>query len=335
DSELDLKDRIMPAAGLWLGKWFSPIVGIRVGGNFLSTKGVGDSKYSYGATGNMVGNYYETRINEFGAIADVMVNLTNWWCGYRPGRVYNATVYGGANGYWSYIKDGKGDWEKGGDRTIGVNAGLINNFNLNKHIGLYLDIRWTMLANHNDEMGGNRCAHDVAAYLGLTYNFNSTTWSAPIVPVIEAVPDCSAIEARLQAANARINELEAQLQDCLNRPVQVKEVKEEGPLATIYYPIGVSKLTNVDRKVLGAVAEVMKNDPSQNYVLTGWADNYTGTDQINVRLRQARVDGVKNYLVKSGVNAAQLDATINNGNLYGQGIQYVSLDRAVTIEKAK
>ena len=335
DSELDLKDRIMPAAGLWLGKWFSPIVGIRVGGNFLSTKGVGDSKYSYGATGNMVGNYYETRINEFGAIADVMVNLTNWWCGYRPGRVYNATVYGGANGYWSYIKDAKGDWEKGGDRTIGLNAGLINNFNLSKHVGLYLDIRWTMLANHNDEMGGNRCAHDVAAYLGLTYNFNSTTWKAPIVPVIETIPDCSGVEAELAQAKAdisrlkqEVSNLEALLADCRNN--QKTEVQKVGNLCTIYYPIGVSKLTNLDRKVLAAVADQMKAS-NDSYLLTGWADNWTGNDNINTKLRNARVDGVIKCLVKNGVNADRLEGTINSGNRF-EGEQYKTLDRCVTIE---
>ena len=86
--------------------------------------------------------------------------------------------------------------------------------------------------------------------------------------------------------------------------------------------------------MLNAVADVMKNS-GKDYLLTGWADNYTGNDAINTRLRTNRVNGVKNYLVGRGVNAGNLDATINNGNLQedidGLGIELAPLDRAVTI----
>ena len=30
-----------------------------------------------------------------------------------------------------------------------------------------------------------------------------------------------------------------------------------------------------------------------NFVLTGWADNYTGTEAINARLRAKRAEGVR------------------------------------------
>jgi hypothetical protein len=79
----------------------------------------------------------------------------------------------------------------------------------------------------------------------------------------------------------------------------------------------------------------MNSNTSKNYVLTGWADNYTGNDQINNRLRENRVNGVKNQLVKFGVNESQLTATTNNGNLCDLGEKYVALDRAVTIEEAE
>ena len=87
--------------------------------------------------------------------------------------------------------------------------------------------------------------------------------------------------------------------------------------------------------MLEAVSEVMKSNPDQKYVVTGWADNYTGTDAINTRLRHARANGVQKCLLNNGVDAGQLDVTINNGNLYNGGEKYVSLDRAVTIEEAK
>ncbi len=77
----------------------------------------------------------------------------------------------------------------------------------------------------------------------------------------------------------------------------------------------------------------MKINANTNYVLTGWADNYTGTDAINKRLRQNRVNGVYDKLIKNGVPASQLEATTNDGNLCDLGEKYVALDRAVTIEE--
>ena len=79
----------------------------------------------------------------------------------------------------------------------------------------------------------------------------------------------------------------------------------------------------------------MQNNPDKKYVLTGWADNYTGNEEINTRLRNARVDGVKNFLVRCGVPESQLDATIDANNLTDFGAKSAPLDRAVTIKEAK
>ena len=78
----------------------------------------------------------------------------------------------------------------------------------------------------------------------------------------------------------------------------------------------------------------MKNE-NNNYILTGWADNYTGNDKINTRLRKNRVAGVKKALVSKGIASERLDAQINDGNLTNYGAKCASLDRAVTINRAK
>ena len=70
-----------------------------------------------------------------------------------------------------------------------------------------------------------------------------------------------------------------------------------------------------------------------NFVLTGWADNYTGTEAINARLRAKRAEGVKDLLVRSGVDASRLSVAENSGNRMGDGDQFVGLDRAVTLEE--
>lgn len=74
---------------------------------------------------------------------------------------------------------------------------------------------------------------------------------------------------------------------------------------------------------------------NKNFVLTGWADTYTGTDAINARLREKRAQGVKDLLVRKGVAADRLTTKSGEGNRMGEGREYVSLDRAVTIEEAR
>lgn len=341
DSKRDLKDRFAPAAGLYVGKWFSPIIGLRAGVHFLESKGLSEVKTAPGVLLNepMVDGMYKQKFLEVGPVFDAMVNLTNWWCGYKPGRVYNAIVYAGAGGFFTYgpkyTAAGQRDgWKNMHDRIITFRAGLINQFRVSKQVALSLDLRWNGLDNHQDEAGNwNRTSHDFQAYLGVTYMFKKREWEAPVVPVCPPAENCDALRARLEAAEGRIADLESQLKNALNKPAQV--IKEKAaPLATIYYPINVYRLTKTDVAVLDAVSNVMKSNPSKKYVLTGWADNYTGTEQINVRLRHNRVNGVEKQLLKFGVPQSQLTATINNGNLCDLGEKYVALDRAVTIDEA-
>ena len=306
DSRRDLTDRFAPQAGLYVGKWFTPIFGGRVGAVWMANKSVTDRQDYFGYLPDeptIDGKYYKCRENFVGPVFDVMINLTNWWCGYSPTRVYDLIAYAGAGGYFVFNKEYNKQGESLGykdnhDRTITIRAGLINNFNLSKHVSLALDIRYVGYDNHTEYWG--RTAHDLQANLALTYKFNKTGWTAPVVPVVAPAENCDAYRARLQAADARIADLEAQLRDCLNRPVKKEIVKEAaGPLATIYFPINVSSLTSTDRNVLKAVAGVMTSHPDKVYSVTGWADNYTGNNTINTRLRKARAASVEAQLKKT------------------------------------
>jgi len=338
DSKRNFGDRFAPAASLYVGKWFSPILGARLGADFLSVKGVSE----YGGYGirpweNSVDGLDKTKLNYVGPAFDVMVNLTNWWCGYKPNRVYNAYFYAGGALYWTFQKEPKNaaatefKWASAGDRVVSIRAGITQEFNLSRHFALGLDLRAVALDNHTDGNTGTSIIGE--ALLTATYKFGKTDWNAPVVPVCPPAENCDEYRARLQAADARIADLEAQLKACLSRPVE-KQVVTKAPLATIYYPINVYRLTSVDRKVLESVANVMKAD-GKKYTLTGWADNYTGTDAINKRLRENRVNTVKKQLMKYGVDEAQLNATTNNGNRVDLGDKCLTLDRAVTIEVAE
>lgn len=344
DKHAKFGDRVGYKGNLVVGKWFSPIIGLRVGGEFNQMKGA----YKNGTTGPVLGalatpakdrDYSLQHFNNIGGFGDVLINLTNWWCGYKPGRFYNADLYVGFGVHWVYEKDAKGNWKydggKGGEsRNYSARAGLLNTFRLSEQVNLLLDLRFEEMQEHVD--GHNRTWTEYpSALLGLSYRFNKREWTAPVVPVCPTYKytdaEGDALVARLAAADRKIADLEEQLKNC-RKPAPVAPVapKADAPLATIYFPINVSKIVGVQNNVVDAVANVML-DENKEYLLTGWADNYTGNDKINTRLRKDRVATVKGALEGKGVDGARLETQINDGNLTNYGPKCASLDRAVTI----
>lgn len=352
------KDRLGWKANFAVGKWFSPIIGLRIGGEINKMRGFANTRAANGALGLRIDNKktltegctYQN-FNNIGGFGDVLINLTNWWCGYKPNRVYNAVVYAGMGVHWVFEREGntaKGKYKynggkEGHSRNFSARAGLLNEFRLSKHVNLLLDLRFDLMQEHVDGHGQRTWIEYPSALLGLQYKFNKTEWNAPVVPVcnqpvvIDNSAELEALRQKLAQANAKIADLEYQLAECLKKikPVDPNTVvTKSGPLATIYYPIGKSNITPVQMEVVNAVAEVMKAE-DKNYVLTGWADNYTGNDAINIKLRHDRVNGVKNTLVKKGIDAGRLAAETNNENLVNLGPQCAPLGRAVTIERAE
>ena len=376
DSKAKFGDRIGAKANLGFGKWFSPVIGLRIQADLSQNKGATLPSQS-GVTGlgsayrTAVGvvdypysliqkGYFAQRFWNLGFKGDVMLNLTNLFCGYKPNRVYQATVYAGAGVSWMFERevtkrDGKSSFQYNGKkyryledrRNMALRAGLLNEFRLSKHFSALLDLRWETNQKFVDGLGYQGWFHGAGVLLGLRYNFGKKLgYGAPVVPVCPKYKytdaEGDALVKSLENANKKIADLESQLRNCLkdlndcrnqphdNGPVQVSDA----PLATIYYQIGRSEIAGVQKDVLNAVAGVMQNENS-NYVLTGWADNYTGSDKINTKLRKDRVAGVKKALVAKGVADSRLDTQINDGNLTNFGAKCASLDRAVTIVRAK
>ncbi len=346
--------RIGAKADLFVGKWFSPILGLRGGFDYEQIKGATWTG-NYAALGYRNwprqldgGKYVPQHFNNFGLVGDVMFNLTNWIVGYKPYRFYNAIFYVGMTVNWVYCRDGArpvsdGPWKYGANddpdhsRNYSMQAGLLNSFAITKKIDFNVDLRFDLMQEHIDGAGmGYRTWNEYPSILlGMTYKFGKSEWNAPVTAVCPewkyTDAEGDALVANLNDANRKIADLQNQLRDCLEKKPEAKKATE-APLATVYFPINRTEVLGVQRNVVEAVAEVMKNE-NRNYMLTGWADNYTGNDKINVRLRKGRVATVKQELVKRGVAENRLETEINNGELTDYGPKCASLDRAVTIHR--
>ena len=357
DAHAPFGKRIGAKANIHIGKWFSPLLGLRFGGDFEQLKGatwVGN----YAALGYRNypklydnGKYAPTHFNDIGVTGDILFNVSNWLCGYKPYRFYNAIFFVGVDANWVYARSGArpvsdGPWKYGANddpdhcRNYSVHAGLLNSFALSKKFDLLLDMRFDFLQEHADGAGmGYRTWNEYPSIMiGIAYKLGKSEWNAPVTAVCPewkyTDAEGDALVANLNDANRKIADLENQLRKCLEKkPEALKETPAvEPPLATVYFPINRTEVLGVQRNVVEAIAEVMKNE-DRNYMLTGWADNYTGNDNINTRLRKGRVASVKQELVKKGVAERRLDTGINNGELTNYGPKCASLDRAVTIHR--
>lgn len=348
DKVLGFGDRIAPGADLQVGKWFSPILGLRGGITYLGARGASNSLDAFGLCydkdNGLVNNvvdegqmYYKTNVTNLGFNLDAMVNVTNWWCGYKPNRVYNFIAYAGGATYFGIGEksDASLDFENF-DTSLALRAGIINSFNVSRQVALSLDLRYTAIAANKEKMAYNKTNSNVSAFIGVTYLFNNRNWSAPIVPVIPVIEDCNPIKAKLAECEGRLADTQRKLDECLRRPAP--KAPEAAPcivpIATVHFNIGSTSVARTDRNVLRSVAAVMKADTNVKYDVCGWADNYTGSDAVNARIRTNRANNVKNILVANGVNASQLNVTTNPGNRY-EGKENIYLDRCVTIQAAK
>jgi len=360
DSNAPFGKRIGAKVNIHIGKWFSPLLGLRFGGDFEQLKGA-TWDGNYAALGyrnwpemykNKSGKYYApTHFNDAGLTGDVLFNVSNWLCGYKPYRFYNAIFYVGMDANWVYARSGarpvsNGKWKYGANddedhsRNYSLHAGLLNSFAITKKIDVLLDLRFDFMQEHTDGAGmGYRTWNEYpSVMIGMSYKLGKSEWNAPVTAVCPPYKytdaEGDALVASLNDANRKIADLEDQLRKCLEKKPEAAPgaPNAEAPLATVYFPINRTEVLGVQRNVVDAVAEVMKNE-NRDYLLTGWADNYTGNDQINVRLRKGRVATVKSELVKKGVADSRLETQINNGELTNYGPKAASLDRAVTIHR--
>lgn len=344
--------RIGASANIYAGKWFTPVWGFRFGVSAQIARGAtnADGLFRDPHHGPLTISghdepLYPERLATLGPKVELMLSLTNWLCGYNPSRLYNAVFHGGGGGYWTYYHgthDGdKHQWRNAHNRTLFAEIGLQNNFRVSKHVDIFVDASATVMDyTNNDVMHDHKYNKDMSCVLalqaGFTYKFNKTDWNCPVTAVCPTWKytdeEGDALAARLANAENKIADLQRQLDDCLNRPQA--DCKCKTPLCTIYYPINVSSLSNREVTLVKSIAETMKATPDKKYILTGWADNYTGNDAINTRLRNERVNGVYRVLIKAGVPKDQLQTRIDANNLTDYGIKGAQFDRAVTIYEA-
>ena len=315
DRQAKFGDRLSPALDIAVGKWFTPVIGVRAMYSGLSVKGA--TQNGAHTTGEAVpgkGGYgywlQKQKFNYFNLHADALFNLCNLFGGYKENRIYNLSAYAGLG--LMRVSD------EPSQTDISAHFGLLNSFRLCSALDLNLDLRGTVVDDDFDgELGGRGGEGLFTATIGLTYKFKPRGWnrSKTVVREVYHNDEINALREQLSRANDENARLETALAQEQKEKAEAAQVKHIVSSSLITFRIGKSDLSNEARVNLGMLAEVIKQgDPSAVYTVTGYADAGTGSKALNERLSKARAEAVYNCLVNEfGVDKSQLKIDYKGG----------------------
>lgn len=306
DKQMGFGERISPAVDIAVGKWFTPGMGLRLMYSGVSLKGATqNSSYSTGEVYDASQWLDKQKFKYFNLHADVMMNLSNIFCGYNENRIWNCSPYLGF-GVMRIMDSPK-------SVDFAANLGLYNSFRLCSSLDLNLDIRGTIVKdNFENEVGGRKADGILTASVGLTYKFPKRNWERSKTVVRYDNAMLNQVREDLNNMCAENERLKNQLKDNQNTKVEKIKVAASN---IITFKIGSSKLTNENRVKLRFLADVIKSaDPNAKYMVIGYADAGTGSKGLNLRLSEKRAKVVYDCLVNEfGVKASQLQMDYKGG----------------------
>lgn len=328
ERQMNFGDRLSPNLDIYVGKWFTPVVGFRLGYTGLNFRGATNLVTGLpNSTGEVYEPYesdhqplYWQKFNFFNIHADFMLNLVNLIGGYKE-RVFNTSLYAGVGLARAFSHKAVETNPVANNRLSG-NVGLFNTFRLCDALDLNIDLRGTLLPESFDgEVGVRPDGGDIyesdgflTASLGLAYKFNPRGWEQGKIrniyrTQVTTVTDAQALAA-LKADNAALQQALAKAE-----AAAVVEQLHHMPGYLVTFAINSSKLTNKDRVNLGKIAEALnETDDKVVLLLTGYADQGTGSAKVNERLSRERAQAVYDCLVKEfGVKPEKLATDFKGG----------------------
>lgn len=296
------------AAEVFVGKWFTPCWGARIGWQGIF------SRMNDGEVNKAPFNYLH---------GDLMWNWSNQFGGYKETRVYNAIPYL-HGGYLGDIIRKKGEEETKHGQEFGVGCGLLNNFRLHERVNFYIDLRCLLTRGEQFRTYTNGVAGMFSALAGLSFNLGKPNWgvstAAADAEKIAALDEANKALADAKDALAKQNKSLADKCDSLekaggNEVVKWMKSLFEGP-ATVYFELGKTELTGREKDHLNYFASMLlAKDDETTFYLTGSADSSTGSKARNEYLGNERVKYVADIL-KNKYNIPEDRIVIRESVLY-------------------
>lgn len=281
-----------------LGKWFTPVIGVRAKTQMMQLKCV---------DGRENPNYDMVNFNVQG-----MLNLRNLFAGYQPGRVWNISVYAGTGFYRNLDRD---------HYAFMYTGGILNTFNVTKRLFINLDVYGNMALNELDN--GVRTTNkgksnflttkdrQLGVSLGVGVNLGKVGWSkTPDLQAINAMhkAQTEALNASLaeqQRENDKLKDLLAKRQETTTTTVQETKTVVSTPVSVFFNLNSARIASKKDLVNVEALVEQVKANNGKVEVL-GYADSKTGSADYNKKLSERRANAVAKELKKMGLKDEQI-----------------------------
>lgn len=305
------KRHITAAYNLGFGKWMTPYLGWRISG-------------LYGAI-HWDNNVY-SKAKYANANFDLMWDMFNSVGGVNTNRVFSIVPFVGLGGTYTWdfndrspaIRTSYGD--KPNQWTLPVSAGLQMRFRLCRNADFFIEGRAQFYGdNFNNYAYGEPVDVNITAIGGFTINFGGRNFKAynpcgDLEYVMELNHKVNELRAALDVTSAALAEAEAQLPCPDVKPTVVhKPATAPAPapdiilLSTVRFARNSADIADAEMVNVYNVAEWLKENPKQNIVIKGYADEQTGTSDYNMALSRQRAQNVYDVLVDEyGINPNRL-----------------------------
>lgn len=347
---------ITPLINVSVGKWINPIWGFR--GQVYGWESKMKLVYPFESI-----NGPETKRSEnyVGINLDGMMNLTNLFCGYKPGRVFELNFFIGPSmnivknfNNWHLVADETmvPDPTTGGAQIIttinpsksgatnhdtrcliGASLGLGAKFNINPKWAIDLEARGQVTPAILGAYSSAKTDGYIHINAGVSYTFGGKKFISSGSKV-----DHSAINDELNKYRDELAQAQSDLADTKNamanmqpvtKEVVVIETKVAGPRA-IFFKIGSAQIDDYGMVNVKLAAKILKENPDKKYKIAGYADKATGSAKLNQQLSEKRAQAVYDALLNEGVDKKQIELMGYGGtaNMFDKD----SLNRVVIME---
>lgn len=327
-------NHVAPALDVFVGKWITPCVGLRLQYSGLKANGWDNARspYAVSSKGPDSKGMYQEKFNVMNLHGDVMWNISNAIGGYKETRTWNFVPYVGFG------------WARSAANHLYNNEfaftyGLLNNIRLGNLVDLNLEVKQMVVNQGFDQVvRGAKSEGMFTVTAGLTFKLNRRGFNRPTVAVpADYTPynnKIAALEDELAKSKADAKRLADEL------TAEKSKVKEapaapaiEGPIMGTFFNIGSYTITPQEIMNLGYVANYIKAYPNKKFTIVGYADSATGSAKRNQYLSQQRADAVCKVLVdRFGVDASQLEVVAKGGT---DKFPEIPLNRVAIVESNK
>ena len=351
--ESDIKDQVNKGSldlDIYLGKWFTPAVGVRMGFQKMNVREQFPSNFF---SHTVLQNVPEDGNLKFGGNythGDIMWSLINGIWGYKESRKFDVIPYGHVGWARLYDPSVKGAFIQGNksessyhDDEFAAGPGIMLTYKAAKRLSIVLDVKDVILSGRFHDYANAGIVNNLTAGLGLQLGIGATEWNRPKQVVdrsgelADALAALAAAKAALDKANADKDALAKALEDCQNSlpkdtedVVYIKTNLGVTPI-TLYYDINSVVLNATELRHLDDyMNDILSKDPERVFYLTGSADSGTGTLEINQRLVKGRSEGVKKIMIEK-YNVAEDHIILKEGKITDENSD-PRFDRSTIIE---